>query len=300
MKRLRALKLTIRGSGPWQARCPAHADTEPSLSITEKADNVLLMHCWGGCTTMAVLDKLGLDLSVLYPSRYALQFGHRRHHESVAFRDAGDERTIEDATAEHESWKRLLRTWRAPGYAINQLAVHLHVARESFEALRVGYDPETSSWIFPERDDKRRIVGLVRRDSDDLKKAMSGSKRGLTIPIYGSERPSGPVYLAEGASDTAALHSVAVLAYGRFSATGSAAERIWLSRLLARHPKREIVVVGDRDVGGSGGRGAEALADWLRTALRRPVAWALPRMGFKDVREQIVAGQWKRGLSIQE
>jgi hypothetical protein len=30
------------------------------------------------------------------------------------------------------------------------------------------------------------------------------------------------------------------------------------------------------------------------------VSWALPGKGFKDSREQVVAGKWHKGLSIQE
>src|SRR5262245_28022373 len=37
----------VTGSRPqWSARCPAHADSRPSLSVTELNDGTLLIHCF--------------------------------------------------------------------------------------------------------------------------------------------------------------------------------------------------------------------------------------------------------------
>ena len=44
------------GSG-WSARCPAHDDRHPSLSVTER-DGTILFHCHAGCTQDAVIDAL--------------------------------------------------------------------------------------------------------------------------------------------------------------------------------------------------------------------------------------------------
>jgi phage/plasmid primase-like uncharacterized protein len=165
--------------------------------------------------------------------------------------------------------------------------------------LRVGYKPDEGCWILPERDDSGRVVGLLRRYANGGKFAMDGSRRGLTIPHYGKHPPRGPIYLAEGATDAAALHAVGVFAYGRFSAAGSALERLWLERLLRRHADRAIIVVGDND-SGAGVLGAQKLAEHLSVVLARLVRCALPRKGFKDIREQVVAGKWSRGLRVME
>ena len=44
----------------WQARCPAHADRSPSLSIRVGLDGRVLVHCFAGCEASAVLTALGL------------------------------------------------------------------------------------------------------------------------------------------------------------------------------------------------------------------------------------------------
>lgn len=54
------------GSGRYLARCPAHEDKSPSLSIREKDDGRVLLHCFAGCETESVLDAIGLTMSDLY------------------------------------------------------------------------------------------------------------------------------------------------------------------------------------------------------------------------------------------
>jgi DNA primase len=56
--------VTRNGDG-WKARCPAHDDKNPSLSISESADGKILIHCHAGCTPDAVCAALGVKLSDL-------------------------------------------------------------------------------------------------------------------------------------------------------------------------------------------------------------------------------------------
>lgn len=54
------------GAGKWQARCPAHADRSPSLSIRDGQDGRLLVHCFAGCAHTEILAALGLSQRDLY------------------------------------------------------------------------------------------------------------------------------------------------------------------------------------------------------------------------------------------
>lgn len=56
------------GKNRWMARCPAHADNSPSLSVTELDDGRVLIHCHAGCGAHDVLDSVGLDYSALFPA----------------------------------------------------------------------------------------------------------------------------------------------------------------------------------------------------------------------------------------
>ena len=44
--------------GRGMARCPAHDDREPSLSVTQTTDGRPLVHCFGTCSQFAVIDAL--------------------------------------------------------------------------------------------------------------------------------------------------------------------------------------------------------------------------------------------------
>lgn len=52
-----ALSARKIGSG-WIARCPAHDDQHPSLSINEDKDGKVLVHCHAGCEQTQVIDAL--------------------------------------------------------------------------------------------------------------------------------------------------------------------------------------------------------------------------------------------------
>jgi hypothetical protein len=45
-------------SGGWTARCPAHDDRNPSLSISDGDDGKTLVHCHAGCDQADVIDAL--------------------------------------------------------------------------------------------------------------------------------------------------------------------------------------------------------------------------------------------------
>jgi len=51
----------------WQALCPAHSDTSPSLSIGTGDDGRILLKCHAGCSAEDVCRSVGLKLSDLFP-----------------------------------------------------------------------------------------------------------------------------------------------------------------------------------------------------------------------------------------
>ena len=69
--RLLPLLNGVKRTGPttWMARCPAHADKSPSLSIRRADDEKTLVHCHAGCTVYEVVTAVGLDLADLFPPR---------------------------------------------------------------------------------------------------------------------------------------------------------------------------------------------------------------------------------------
>ena len=67
-ERVLALLEDVRPTGPnrWMARCPAHEDRTPSLSIREGDDGRILLHCFAGCGACDVVDALGLNIHDLF------------------------------------------------------------------------------------------------------------------------------------------------------------------------------------------------------------------------------------------
>lgn len=103
--------LQARPTGPdtWQARCPAHDDRSPSLSLREGQDGRVLIHCFAGCTHTAILAKLRLAQSDLFagpppsPAQLALL---------QAEREARENTTRTQKRELREAWDRV-RKWQA-------------------------------------------------------------------------------------------------------------------------------------------------------------------------------------------
>ena len=64
---LARLKGVRRQGDGWTARCPAHDDHQPSLSVTETAAGKVLLCCFAGCSAEAILGTLGLAWQDLFP-----------------------------------------------------------------------------------------------------------------------------------------------------------------------------------------------------------------------------------------
>jgi hypothetical protein len=59
------------GVSNWLARCPAHKDRSPSLSIGQTTDGRVLVHCHAGCDVEAIVAAVGMRLEDLFPPRPA-------------------------------------------------------------------------------------------------------------------------------------------------------------------------------------------------------------------------------------
>lgn len=184
----------------------------------------------------------------------------------------------------------------------HELARALGVSPDSLELLEVGWDGE--AWTFPERDSAGRVIGIARRFRDGRKAAVSGSKRGLTF-VVGWDILAGPVVVVEGGTDTAAGITLGLATIGRPSNTGGVKLLAALLRDVPRYRQIFILGEGDRKAHDDlkdelrerhnpncagcalcwpGRYGAMHIAEQLARKLNRPVAWALPPDGAKDLR----------------
>jgi hypothetical protein len=73
------------GPGRWIARCPAHEDRSPSLSIRELDNGRVLLHDFGPCDTGDVLAAIGLQMADLFPAQTGSGFSST--HSRIPARD---------------------------------------------------------------------------------------------------------------------------------------------------------------------------------------------------------------------
>ena len=121
---------------------------------------------------------------------------------------------------------------------IGQLARQLGVTVDSLIMLGTGWDGE--AWTNPEMNHRGLIVGIKRR-LPRMKLYHVGSRPGLTY--YGVVREIGPVFIVEGASDTAAGLTMWLNVIGRPSNVGGIE---YLARLLGK-TKNQIILIAERD-----------------------------------------------------
>lgn len=186
-------------------------------------------------------------------------------------------------------WGKVHREARArvhPGELDDFAGVELGLPGEPIDALEVGVADEAGSgWLFPERDGRGNIIGLVRRTPAGEKLALRGSRRGLTYAHPLADRD--PVLVIEGQSDTAAAMTAGFTAVGRPSNSGGAD---LLADLLHG---REVIVCGENDRKPDGrwpGReGAESIAKRLR-GVCKTVRVAYPPEPIKDLRGWLTGG----------
>ncbi len=211
------------GSG-WVARCPAHKDRCPSLSIAEGDDGCCLLHCFAGCEPEAVAAAIGLQLSDLMPKSTAPLRSTRRAHRTAAPRPVKTFATALDAA----------------------------------DALERAHGKTSATWTY--RDAHGEAVGMILRwdtpAGKDIRPVskMAGGGWALTgmiepRPLYSLPdllaRPSERVYVCEGEKAAAAAASVGLLATTSPHGAKSARKAGW-----ATLAGRDVVVLPDNDPAG--------------------------------------------------
>jgi hypothetical protein len=238
------------------ACCPAHDDSTPSLSLTEKADGTLLWKCFAGCSQDAVREALerlaGVQPAIARP---------------IAPRAGG-------------------RTQRQPATAQAQpltLAALADAKRLDAEKLRAwGYYDKGQAVAMPERDITGREINLKLRHPD-------GSENRFTYPTYRYPIPAGlwrlpewsdadTIYLCEGETDMLTLWHADMPALGIQGAEKWRAE--WWAYLLG-FPR--IVLIPDNDEAGE--KLARAIAKTCPDHLRERVQVLRLPEGVKDANE---------------
>ena len=209
----------------WAARCPAHDDKSPSLSVSEGDDGKTLVHCHAGCTPEDVCQKLGLGLSDLMSN--------------PASRGGAPARTPEKWSASSTS----------------QLVSPFRTATDAVSALEEKMGPSVSHWSY--QDGAGDEVGrVVRWDTADGKEIRPVSLRddGWVIQGMLDPRPlyrlpdllsAKRVFICEGEKAADAARSIGLVATTSAHGAKSPRKTDW-SPLAGK----ECVILPDKDKAG--------------------------------------------------
>jgi len=259
--------------------CPVCFGSEKKLTITLLPKGIILATCHSGsaCSFAEIqeeLQKCGVSKSDWFPSP--------GEHRSEALQIVQPRSALQPA---NPTWAK-----RATKYAkartkdrLSALAKSLGVREPALIALGVGWSKKWQAYTFPERNFRGEVIGIATRKLNGKKKFILGGKRGLYLP-EGWEKHDGPVFLVEGASDTAVMVDNGISVIGRPSNTGGVSH---LKELL-KQERREIIVVGENDKKPDGSHpgleGAQKVATKLATSLARSISLVIPSQGQKDIR----------------
>ena len=231
----RGLSHRQNGSG-LLAQCPAHEDRNPSLSITEEKDRVLLM-CFAGCDFGEIMEALGLELKDA--------FEQSTEPKKTAKKRAKPKAEL-PSEEQLEKWQALLL---GDDGLLEQLAAERAWGREALRKLGIGrIAGDTLTLSIPNRSESGELIGLIKyrpnppagEFASSKVQAAPGSKREL-LPHPSMLEGSGPIFLLEGEADAITACSLGLDGIGIPGAKSW--RREWAEQLAGR----EIVIAPDCD-----------------------------------------------------
>jgi len=131
-----------RGQGRWSAKCPAHGDESPSLSIAE-GDKGILLRCFAGCGLWDILKSLSLEAKDLFfdslsddPKQRRQQAAERERQRAAHAEEARRSGRVIDARRE-ASYLIASRTGLdITGWSDEKLSEELNLLAAAYEVLR--------------------------------------------------------------------------------------------------------------------------------------------------------------------
>ena len=224
-----------RNGKGWTACCPAHDDRNPSVSIAEREDGGVLLHCHAGCTPEAIVSACGLTMRDLMP----------------------------EDTARSTPRKASART--APKKPAPKCKT-FPTANDAIASLERKLGKRSAAWTYHDRHSKPAGV-VVRWDTPEGKTIRPVARYGTTWRIGAMPEPrplyhltelanATRVYIYEGEKAADAVRALGLTATTSPHGSKSASKADW-SPLAGK----EVVILPDADEPGE--RYAEDVVDLL-------------------------------------
>ena len=232
-----------RSGKGYKARCPAHQDRNPSLSIGEAEDGTVLVRCHSGCNAAAIVTALGLELRDLF------------------------QRVHVDTTPRNSKKTEVPSTDKSNTKAFPS-------ASEAVANQEKRLGKRTAWWTYVDTSGNPVAV-VVRWDTTNGKtfrpfaKTDSGWRIGDPSgpwPLYRLPQllqSTGPVFVLEGEKAADALHALGFTVTTSAHGAKAAMRTDWTP--LAG---REVVILPDNDAAGTGY--ARAVVDLLNELTPKP------------------------------
>ena len=224
------------GTG-WSARCPAHDDRNPSLSVSDAEDGRALVHCHAGCHVEDILAAVNLTAADLFPPSAS--------------------------TKPHQSReKQGFRRRRQPA-----LTETFTTSSDAVEALERKFGGSAAQWTY-HGGDGSPVGVVVRWDTPEGKMIRPVARNGGGWVIGGMPEPR-PLYLlndlettdrvfvTEGEKAADAARSLGVVATTSAHGSQSPDKTDW-----APLAGKKAVILPDND--GAGGEYADAVGRFSR------------------------------------
>jgi DNA-binding transcriptional ArsR family regulator len=266
LPRLRTKRISKRnGERHVLACCPAHDDTNPSLSLTEKADGTLLWKCFAGCSQEAVREALE-RLAGVRPAT-ARPIAPRRNRQQQGA-EQYDPVSIDELAAAKRLTAEKLRAWHAHDIPAG------HAPEAPYGGIAIPYrNANGDLHTIQYRRTLEKVNGVARF------KWRTGDTRILyglwRVPEWGN---ADTLYLCEGTSDTWTLWHADLPALGIPSATYWREE--WWREVEGFE---RIVLIPDNDEAGE--KLAREIAKTCPDHLRERVQVLQLPEGVKDANE---------------
>ena len=247
-----------RGLNTWIARCPAHADKTPSLSVSKGEGDRILFHCHAGCDVEAIVESMGLMMSDLHPT------GGERPL-SISFNNsnqASKKPALSDpiTTAVIEKLHHQL-----DGQQRDYLRTERMLTDEVIDRYRLGFEERGSSrrLTIPIADEEsiyrdiRCWLPPEARQANDSKMMHWKSGYGAARLFPLDQLQSAELILCEGELDALAL-----ISHGIAAITATCGASTWPDALSGAFAGKSVTILLDNDEAGQKGalKRAESLS----------------------------------------
>lgn len=253
--------------GEWRGRCPVHQGTSNnSLKVTESREGVVLVHCFGGCGTEAVVASADLSMGDLFSDS-----GRPAVPLVASSRDAPTF-PVAASNGGHDRPRRLVGTTRYPIRDESGTTVAVHV--------RDDYDDGSKRVWWQRPDGQSGLGGLPSAD----------------LPLYGIQEigDADEVIGVEGEPARDAVRGLGVTAVGTVTGAEGCPSDDRLRPLIGR----TVYLWPDHDAPGRSHMdkvGRRLLALGMPPAAVRVIEWAdAPEKG--DAADWVAAGGTAEGL----